>query len=153
MIKNVHVVIGCGPLGRATAQALKQAGCEVVLINRSGNLENPPAGVTLCALDILAHDRLPKELEDCVAIHFCAQPAYHRWVEEFPALQEADITLAAVARCAVCPLDHGEAWSAAWAFHAQRSLPHSRVRLNARRSLAEKSWLRPTVWLGRSLSA
>ncbi len=94
MIKNVHVVIGCGPLGRATAQALKQAGCEVVLINRSGNLENPPAGVTLCALDILAHDRLPKELEDCVAIHFCAQPAYHRWVEEFSALQEAAITLA-----------------------------------------------------------
>ncbi len=93
-MKDVHVVIGSGPLGRATADALVQSGLNVALINRSGIIKNAAAGITLCAFDILAHTHLPKEIGNCVAIYFCAQPAYHRWAEEFPALQEAAITLA-----------------------------------------------------------
>jgi len=92
-----HVVLGAGPLGRATATALVNAGHATVLVNRSGVLAQAPAGVTLAAGDLSAPQTLAPVLQGAEAVYFCAQPAYHRWPQEFPALQDAAIKLASTA--------------------------------------------------------
>lgn len=94
---NIHVVLGAGPLGRATASALVKAGHVVRLVNRSGKLIDPPAGVELVAADLRAPDSFGPIVAGAAAIYFCAQPAYHRWPEEFPALQDAAIAIASKA--------------------------------------------------------
>ncbi len=93
-MKDTHIVIGSGPLGRATANALVQLGHNVALINRAGVVKNLKAGAAPYAMDILKETHLPKQIGQCAALYFCAQPAYHRWPQEFPALQDAAITLA-----------------------------------------------------------
>lgn len=92
-----HVVLGAGPLGRATAAALVGAGHRVTLVNRSGTLPAAPAGVDLAAADITRPEALAPVLENAAAVYFCAQPAYHQWPAFFPALLDAVIEGAAVA--------------------------------------------------------
>jgi nucleoside-diphosphate-sugar epimerase len=84
-----HVVLGAGPLGRATAAALTRAGVNAVLVNRSGKVKEAPAGVTVIAGDLGAPQTLMASLSAASALYVCAQPPYHRWTGEFPALQEA----------------------------------------------------------------
>ena len=48
-----HVVLGAGPLGRATAQALLARGKSVRIVNRSGVMRAPPEGAALAAGDRL----------------------------------------------------------------------------------------------------
>ncbi len=90
-----HIVLGSGPLGRATASALKRAGADVVLVNRSGTVDNAPAGVAVLPGDLSAPQALMSSLTAASAVYFCAQPPYHRWPEEFPALQASACRLAA----------------------------------------------------------
>lgn len=92
-----HVVLGAGPLGRATAAALAKAGHAVRLVNRSGKLSDPPAGVELVGADLRATETFGPIVDGAAAVYFCAQPAYHRWPQEFPALQEAAIAIASKA--------------------------------------------------------
>lgn len=89
-----HVVIGTGPLGRATATALAENGHQVVMVNRSGKLNALPKHIEIVAGDLGNLATLRPVVEDAAAIYFCAQPAYHRWTGEFPALQNAAIDLA-----------------------------------------------------------
>jgi nucleoside-diphosphate-sugar epimerase len=91
-IKNV--VIGTGPLGRATAKALAESDHQAVLVNRSGSLDHLPKRVSIVAGDLGNLVSLQSVVEDAAAIYFCAQPPYHRWTQEFPALQDAAIALA-----------------------------------------------------------
>jgi nucleoside-diphosphate-sugar epimerase len=92
---GAHLVIGAGPLGRATAIALQRKGHSVILANRSGRLKKAPASMTLIAADLSSSSTQSQRFEGVTAIYFCAQPPYHRWQEEFPALQDAVIKLAA----------------------------------------------------------
>ena len=89
-----HVVIGAGPLGRATANALAQMGNQVKMVNRSGSVVEPPAGVTMVAGDLGNLPSLLPIVKGAASMYFCAQPPYHRWAKEFPALQDAAIVLA-----------------------------------------------------------
>lgn len=91
---GAHLVIGAGPLGRATAIALQRMGHSVILTNRSGRLKNAPQNITLMAADISSSNMGSQRFEGVEVIYFCAQPPYHRWQEEFPALQAAVIKLA-----------------------------------------------------------
>lgn len=91
---GAHLIIGAGPLGRATAIALQRMGHSVILTNRSGRLKNAPPNITLIAADITSASMQAQNFEGVEAIYFCAQPPYHRWQEEFPALQAAVIKLA-----------------------------------------------------------
>lgn len=90
-----HVVLGTGPLGRATASALKRAGADVVLVNRSGQVGDAPAGVAVLAGDLSAPQILMSSLTSASAVYFCAQPPYHLWPEKFPTLHSMAIRLAA----------------------------------------------------------
>jgi nucleoside-diphosphate-sugar epimerase len=91
---GAHLVIGAGPLGRATAVALQRMGHSVILTNRSGRLEKAPQNISLMAADISSSSMQSQSFEGVAAIYFCAQPPYHRWQEEFSALQAAVIKLA-----------------------------------------------------------
>jgi nucleoside-diphosphate-sugar epimerase len=89
-----HIVLGTGPLGRATAAALQKSGANVALVNRTGKVAHGPLGVPVIAGDLKATPALLAEIPAASVIYFCAQPPYHRWPEEFPALQAAAIDLA-----------------------------------------------------------
>lgn len=82
-----HVIFGTGPLGRSTAEYLVADGHEVILVNRSGTLKEGPAGVVVAKANLLEGAGVRRLLQGAEVAYFCAQPAYHRWVAEFPALQ------------------------------------------------------------------
>lgn len=91
---NTHIIFGTGPLGRYTAEALIPMGHKVKLISRSGTMASPPSGAELIKADALTIDRHSDLFKDVKAIYQCSQPAYHRWKEEFPQLQDAILNLA-----------------------------------------------------------
>ena len=88
-MSGLHVVFGTGPLGRYTAEALLAAGHRVRLISRSGKMESTPAGAEVVAADALNPAQIRPLVAGAAAVYQCAQPEYHRWAEEFPALQSA----------------------------------------------------------------
>lgn len=93
-MNETHVIFGTGPLGRYTAESLIQMGHKVKLINRSGTMPSPPSGVELIKADALTISKQSNIFRDTKAIYQCSQPAYHRWKEEFPRLQDAILKLA-----------------------------------------------------------
>ncbi|MFV9507295.1 MAG: NAD-dependent epimerase/dehydratase family protein [Oscillochloridaceae bacterium umkhey_bin13] len=86
---ELHVVFGTGPLGRATAHTLREFGKNVRMINRSGRLVDPPAGVEIVASDAYDVAKNIASTRGATAIYQCAQPHYHEWVTKFPSLQRA----------------------------------------------------------------
>ncbi|WP_433677787.1 NAD-dependent epimerase/dehydratase family protein [Nocardia sp. CA-119907] len=90
---SLHVVIGAGPVGTATALLLAARGEHVRLITRRGTGPEHPAveRVTADATDTSA---LVTHCLDATAVYQCAQPAYHRWPQEFPPLHRAVLTAA-----------------------------------------------------------
>jgi nucleoside-diphosphate-sugar epimerase len=89
-----HVVVGAGPLGRATAKALVHPDRHVILVNRSGQIVELPDDVDSVAGDLAVPTALAPIVNGAQSIYFCAQPPYHRWPALFPPLQEAVIALA-----------------------------------------------------------
>lgn len=93
-MSDTHVIFGTGPLGRYTAESLIQMGHTVKLINRSGTMASPPIGAELIKADALTVSGSSGLFKDVTAIYQCSQPAYHRWKEEFPQLQDAILKIA-----------------------------------------------------------
>jgi len=78
-----HVIIGAGPVGRATAAALEERGAEVVLASRSG--VNGTTAVDATSADALAH-----LADGAVALYNCVNPPkYDKWPELWPPVAEA----------------------------------------------------------------
>ncbi len=92
----LHVVAGAGPVGRAVAVELAGRGLRVRVVSRRGGGPGLP-GIEEVAGDVSD----PADARRCCAgssvVYGCAQPAYHRWPEEFPALQRALLEGAAAA--------------------------------------------------------
>ena len=88
-MSEIHVVFGTGPLGRYTAEALLEMGKTVRMVNRSGKMENPPAGAEIIASNAYDTAKNIAITKGAAAIYQCAQPEYHEWVEKFPPLQRA----------------------------------------------------------------
>lgn len=78
---RLHVVVGSGPLGRAVARALVADGRRVRMVSRSGR---GVEGAEAVGVDISADDAYANGAE---VVYQCAQPAYHRWLDEFVGLQ------------------------------------------------------------------
>jgi nucleoside-diphosphate-sugar epimerase len=93
-MSELHVIFGTGPLGRYTAEALLEKGYQVRLINRSGQMSFPPKGAEVYQANALFSSEITPLVSGATAIYQCAQPAYHRWREEFPGLQQAILNLA-----------------------------------------------------------
>ena len=93
-MSDLHVIFGTGPLGRYTSEALLEKGFNVRLINRSGKMKTSPKGVEIIKADATNFSETIDLVQGATAIYQCAQPAYHRWQEEFPQLQDAILKLA-----------------------------------------------------------
>ena len=79
-----HVILGAGPVGRAVAAALSARGIEPTVVTRSGSSVD---GTRSHRADVTDPTALSAALVGAGVVYQCAQPAYHRWPEEFPGFQ------------------------------------------------------------------
>lgn len=94
MTTALHIVVGAGPLGRALVDVLASRGERVRLVSRRAPTDALPAGVAHVAADVLRPDDARRALAGATVAYQCAQPEYHRWPEEFPALHAAIVRAA-----------------------------------------------------------
>lgn len=81
---SLHIVIGFGPAGAATARLLAEKGHSVRVVTKSGR--SPEPGIEHVALDAADSKRLIEASQGAAAIYNCAGPPYHRWASEWPPL-------------------------------------------------------------------
>jgi nucleoside-diphosphate-sugar epimerase len=89
----LHVIVGAGPVGSATAFELADAGHDVRVITRRGSGPEHPA-VQRVAADATDATRLSELTRGAAALYNCANPPYHRWPQEWPPLAAALLTTA-----------------------------------------------------------
>ncbi|WP_264765246.1 NAD-dependent epimerase/dehydratase family protein [Frankia gtarii] len=85
---TVHVIVGAGATGVATAHLLADAGEQVRLVTRGGRGPHR-AGIELVAADATDADRLTELTTGARTLFGCAAPAYDRWAALFPPLAAA----------------------------------------------------------------
>ncbi|MGQ5260335.1 NAD-dependent epimerase/dehydratase family protein [Micromonospora sp. ZYX-F-536] len=90
---SLHVIVGTGPVGTATARLLAERGEQVRVISRRGNGPEHPA-IERVAADAADADRLTELATGAAALYNCANPAYHRWATDWPPLAGALLTAA-----------------------------------------------------------
>lgn len=90
------VVLGAGPVGRAVAARLAARGLTPAVLTRSGTAV---AGARPLVVDVADPAAMAVALHGADVVFHSAQPAYHRWAEEFPGLQRS--VLEASARAGV----------------------------------------------------
>ncbi|MPZ81081.1 MAG: NAD-dependent epimerase [Actinophytocola sp.] len=89
----LHVIVGAGPVGTATATLLADRGEQVRVVTRSGSGPAHPA-IERVAADATDADRLSSLAEGAVALYNCASPQYHRWLTDWPPIASALLTAA-----------------------------------------------------------
>lgn len=85
---SLHVIVGAGPVGSATARLLASNGEQVRLVTRSGGGPEQE-GIERIAADASAADALARYAVGAAALYSCAGPAYHRWPTDWPPLGAA----------------------------------------------------------------
>ncbi|MDF3290612.1 NAD-dependent epimerase/dehydratase family protein [Streptomyces silvisoli] len=81
---SLHVVLGFGPAGAATARLLAEEGHSVRVVTKSGRSAEP--GIEHIASDATDSTRLIEAARGADAIYCCAAPPYHRWASAWPPL-------------------------------------------------------------------
>ena len=81
-----HVILGAGPVAHAIVGALSSRGIDAVVVSRRGTQIH---GAQSVAADVMDSDNLAKIVAGSAAVYQSSQPGYHRWPEEFPALQDS----------------------------------------------------------------
>ncbi|MEU9824394.1 NAD-dependent epimerase/dehydratase family protein [Micromonospora chersina] len=89
----LHVIVGAGPVGTATARLLADRGERVRVVTRRGTGPAHPA-IERIAADAADAERLTALTEGAAALYNCANPAYHRWPLDWPPLAAALLTAA-----------------------------------------------------------
>ena len=84
-----HVVLGTGAIGRAVAQELVKRGERVRMVNRSGKMDELPAGVDVLAADLYDPERVKEVTRGAKVVYQASQPAYQEWTVNFPQLQKS----------------------------------------------------------------
>jgi nucleoside-diphosphate-sugar epimerase len=84
----LHVIVGAGPVGTATATLLADRGERVRMVTRSGGGPAHPS-IERVAADATDPDRLATLAEGAAALYNCANPQYHRWLTDWPPLAAA----------------------------------------------------------------
>ena len=90
-MSTTHVVLGTGAIGRAVAEELIKRGESVRMVNRSGKMDEVPAGVEVVASDLYDQVKVKEVTRGAKAVYQCSQPEYTQWVEKFPSLQKSII--------------------------------------------------------------
>lgn len=84
-----HVIAGSGQVGSHLARLLAGEGHQVVVISRSGSGATDTSGVTAVAADAADGDRLADLANGADALYNCVNPAYHRWLEDWPPIADS----------------------------------------------------------------
>lgn len=101
-----HVVLGAGAVGRALAAALARRGTGTVrVVSRTGP-RHTPDGVQAVSADVTDPAAVPAATHGARVVYQVMAPPYHRWAEQFPALQEAAITAAEAAGARLVTLEN-----------------------------------------------
>jgi nucleoside-diphosphate-sugar epimerase len=89
----MHVIVGAGAIGSATASQLAAEGERVRIVTRSGGGPVHPLidRVTADAADAAALSRI---CTGATALYNCANPPYHRWPTDWPPLAAAMLAAA-----------------------------------------------------------
>jgi nucleoside-diphosphate-sugar epimerase len=90
MLSN-HVVFGTGAIGRAIMEELVKRGESVRMVNRSGRLDEAPAGIEVIASDLYNPASVREATRDAKVVYHASQPRYYEWPEKFPPLQKSII--------------------------------------------------------------
>ena len=86
-----HVILGTGAIGRAIAEELVRRGESVRMVNRSGRMDEVPAGVEVVASDLYDQAKVKEVTRGAKVVYQASQPNYHEWVEKFPSFQKSII--------------------------------------------------------------
>jgi nucleoside-diphosphate-sugar epimerase len=86
-----HVVLGTGAIGRAVAEELIKRGESVRMVNRSGKMDEVPAGVDVIAADLYDQAKVKEVTRAAQVVYQSAQPNYFEWPQKFPPLQKSII--------------------------------------------------------------
>lgn len=92
---ELHVVLGTGAVGKATARALVNMGKRVRMVNRSGKAAELPASIEVVKGDVYNAANVRELTTGATSVYQAAQPLYHEWAEKFPPLQAAVVEGAA----------------------------------------------------------
>lgn len=86
--QQLHVVLGAsGGAGNAIARALHEAGLPVRGVNRRAGADLP-ADIEQTPADITSAPGAAAAVRGASVVYLAAQPPYHRWPQEFPAMVE-----------------------------------------------------------------
>ena len=86
-----QVVLGTGALGRAVMEELIKRGESVRMVNRSGKMDEVPAGVEVVASDLYDQAKVKAVTRGARVVYQASQPNYNEWPEKFPLLQKSII--------------------------------------------------------------
>jgi nucleoside-diphosphate-sugar epimerase len=86
-----HVILGTGPIGRAIMAELVRREESVRMVNRSGRMEEAPAGVEVVSSDLYNALSVKEVTRGVKVVYHSAQPRYQEWPEKFPPLQKSII--------------------------------------------------------------
>ncbi|MDG4793415.1 NAD-dependent epimerase/dehydratase family protein [Micromonospora sp. WMMD1082] len=89
----VHLIVGAGMVGSTTARQLAERGEQVRIVSRSGRGPAHPQ-VQRVAADATDAARLGELADGVAAIYNCLNPAYHRWLTDWPPMAAALLTAA-----------------------------------------------------------
>ena len=90
---SLHVIVGAGAVGTATATLLAERGERVRVLSRRGGGPQHPA-IERIAADATDADRLAALASGAAALYNCANPPYHQWLTDWPPLATALLTAA-----------------------------------------------------------
>lgn len=85
---SLHVIVGAGPVGTATARLLAESGQQVRLLTRRGGGPRHPL-IEPIAADASDAAVLTRHTAGAAVLYSCAGPAYHRWAQDWPPLGAA----------------------------------------------------------------
>jgi nucleoside-diphosphate-sugar epimerase len=90
---SLHVIVGAGAVGSATARLLADRGEQVRVVSRRGSGPEHPA-IERVAADATDAGRLAALATGATALYNCANPLYHRWLTDWPPLASALLSAA-----------------------------------------------------------
>ncbi|WOX26476.1 NAD-dependent epimerase/dehydratase family protein [Streptomyces solicathayae] len=100
-----HVIFGSGAVGTAVAEALVRQGESVRIVNRSGHADVPD-GVEVTAGDAADPAFTTAVAAGAAVVYQALNPPYHRWQQEFPALQAGVLAAAEATGARMVSMDN-----------------------------------------------
>jgi nucleoside-diphosphate-sugar epimerase len=88
----LHVIVGKGPVGTATAELLVSRGHAVRVLSRSGGTSTD--GIEHRPVDAADAAALTAATEGAAALYNAVNPAYHRWATDWPPVAASLLTAA-----------------------------------------------------------